>query len=114
MSTFLAIALPPGLLEQARAGERSAQEALYRSAAAPVYTLLRRLVLRPAVAIDALQSRIQLLDVELSSADGNGGNGTQTRQLWGERVQLLNSLVGMRYAEAVRVDVQAATHEGAI
>ena len=51
MSTFLAIALPPGLLDQARAGER---------------------------------------------------------------VQLLNSLVGMRYAEAVRVDVQAATHEGAI
>ena len=55
MSTFLAIALPPGLLEQARAGERGAQEALYRLAAAPVYTLLRRLVLRPAVAEELLQ-----------------------------------------------------------
>lgn len=55
MSTFLAIELPPGLLDRARAGERDAQEALYRAAAAPVYTLLRRLVLRPAVAEELLQ-----------------------------------------------------------
>ena len=54
MSTFLAISLPPGLLERARAGERAAQEALYRAAATPVYTLLRRLVLRPAVAEELL------------------------------------------------------------
>jgi RNA polymerase sigma-70 factor (ECF subfamily) len=55
MSTFLAILLPPGLLERARDGERDAQEAVYRLAAGPVYTLLRRLVLRPAVAEELLQ-----------------------------------------------------------
>lgn len=55
MSTFLQISLAPGLLERARAGESAAQEALYRATATPVYTLLRRLVARPAVAEELLQ-----------------------------------------------------------
>lgn len=55
MSTFLQVQLPPGAFEQACSGERAAQEALYRVLATPVYTLLRRLVGRPAIAEELLQ-----------------------------------------------------------
>lgn len=102
-------------------GDAAADVALLVDRSQRLEAVLQELPPRPAVeraatsaAIDALQSRIQLLDMELSSADGADVTITQARQLWGERVQLLNSLLGMRYAEAVRVDVQAATHEGAI
>jgi hypothetical protein len=66
---------------------------------------------RPAVeraatsaAIDELQARIQLLDVQLSGAQLSGGEGSepdrgQAQQLWAARVQLLDSLVSLRYAE---------------
>ena len=55
MSTFLHIQLPPGAFDQALAGQRGGQEALYRALATPVYTLLRRLVARPAIAEELLQ-----------------------------------------------------------
>jgi len=61
---------------------------------------------RPAVeqaatsaAIDELQTRIQLLDAQLSNAQETGLDVTKTRQLWTARVQLLNSLLSVRYAE---------------
>jgi hypothetical protein len=57
---------------------------------------------RPAVeraatsaAIDELQARIQVLDVQLSGEPDRG----QAQQLWATRVQLLDSLVSLRYAE---------------
>lgn len=78
--------------------------------------LLAQLPQRPAVeqagttmAIGELQARIQLLDAQLSlPADGRG----EVRRLWDERVELMNSLVGVRFAEATRGDRWANTNSG--
>jgi hypothetical protein len=53
-----------------------------------------------SAAIDELQTRIQLLDQQLSAAANDDGHRTQ--RLWSARVQLMNSLVYVRYAEAAR------------
>jgi RNA polymerase sigma-70 factor (ECF subfamily) len=55
MSTFLNISVPTQLLADARRGEATAQEGLYRLLARPTYTLLRRLVVRPAIADELMQ-----------------------------------------------------------
>ena len=62
--------------------------------------------------IDALQARIQLLDSALSAADAGPSARPDAQRMWSQRVQLMNSLVGMRYAEAVRVGYQTTSHEG--
>lgn len=84
-------------------------------------SVLQELPKRPAVeraatsaAIDVLQTRIQWLDTQLSSVPDQQSDRQQTQQLWSERVRLLTSLVGVRYAEAVRVDHQTTVNDGAI
>jgi hypothetical protein len=71
--------------------------------------LLQHLPPRPAVeraatsaAIDELQSRIQMLDVQLSASDARDGDRERVRRLWDTRVQLLHSLIDVRYAETLR------------
>jgi hypothetical protein len=68
--------------------------------------LLRRLP-RPsleqastAATIDELQTDIQALDVQLSYAGQSGLNAGEAQSLWQRRVQLLDSLFDVRYAEA--------------
>jgi hypothetical protein len=53
-----------------------------------------------SAAIDELQTRIQMLDQQLSAAANDDRHRTQ--RLWSARVQLMNSLVYVRYAEAAR------------
>lgn len=72
-------------------------------------SMLQGMPSRPAVerattsaAIEALQSRIQALDVQLAATDNSGANGDQARRLWSDRVQLMSSLLDVRYAEAAR------------
>src|SRR5882672_9288373 len=55
MSTFLDVQVPAEWLRRARAGEAAAQRSIYSALARPVYALLRRLVLRPAVAEELAQ-----------------------------------------------------------
>lgn len=83
--------------------------------------ILRTLPPRPTVeraatsaTIDDLQTRIQLLDRQLSSVARDDRN--QTQRLWSVRVQLMNSLVYVRYAEAARNGDQSdnTTTTGAI
>jgi hypothetical protein len=69
--------------------------------------VLQRLPPRPAVeraatsaTIDDLQTRIQMLDQRLSASAKDDLD--QTRRLWSARVELMNSLVYVRYAEAAR------------
>lgn len=69
--------------------------------------LLRKLPERPrvervstAAAIDTLQHRIQWLDFQLSTAPEEDLNKEQSRELWRERVELMDSLVKVRYAQA--------------
>lgn len=55
MSRITDVRLPEELVAAARAGDEGAIEAIYRATAAPLYTLLRRLVRRPAIAEELLQ-----------------------------------------------------------
>jgi hypothetical protein len=66
--------------------------------------LLQQLPERPrvervstAATIDTIEERIQWLDFQLS--DAGGLNEAQMRRLWRERVELMDSLVKVRYAE---------------
>jgi len=52
-----------------------------------------------AAMIDTIEGRIQWLDFQLSDAPDSGLNEEQTRRLWRERVELMDSLVKVRYAE---------------
>jgi hypothetical protein len=71
--------------------------------------VLQRLPRRPTVeraatsaSIDELQARIQVLDLQISSVVKNDPDRDRAQRLWNTRVTLLNSLVSVRYAEAVR------------
>jgi RNA polymerase sigma-70 factor (ECF subfamily) len=55
MPRFFDITLDDCVLERARAGDRAAHEQLYAAFAGAVYTLIRRLVVRPAVAEELAQ-----------------------------------------------------------
>jgi hypothetical protein len=65
--------------------------------------------------IDELQNRIQLVDHQLSTASAEQP-GTDARRLWSARVELMNSLVHVRYAEAAgNADLsEPSTNLGAI
>lgn len=69
--------------------------------------MLRYLPQRPSVervamagTIDTLEQRIQWLDAQLSYAPDTGLNEAQAYRLWRERVDLMDSLVKVRYAES--------------
>ena len=55
MSRISEIDLPAALVARARAGESAALEAVYTATSGAIYTLLRRLVRRPAIAEELLQ-----------------------------------------------------------
>ena len=55
MSSLQAPEIPPDVLARARTGDIQAQEIIYRHLCKPVYTLIRRLVVRPAIAEELLQ-----------------------------------------------------------
>jgi hypothetical protein len=69
--------------------------------------LLQKLPERPriervstAATIETIEQRIQWLDFQLSNAPEADLSDEQSRQLWRERVELMDSLVKVRYAEA--------------
>jgi RNA polymerase sigma-70 factor (ECF subfamily) len=51
MSQFMGIEVSPEVLSAARGGDSRAQEAIYRCYQRPVYSLIRRLIARPAIAV---------------------------------------------------------------
>jgi hypothetical protein len=55
-----------------------------------------------AATIDTLEERVQWLDVQLSQTPDARLSDAQARRLWRERVDLMDSLVKVRYAEAGR------------
>jgi RNA polymerase sigma factor (sigma-70 family) len=55
MPSLQAVEIPADVLARARAGNGLAQESIYRELSKPVYTLIRRLVIRPAIAEELLQ-----------------------------------------------------------
>lgn len=90
---------PTDVVEHARVPELMAQSQHLED-------LLQRLPERPrvervstAAMIDTIEDRIQWLDFQLSDAPDSGLNEEQTQRLWRERVELMDSLVKVRYAE---------------
>ena len=88
-------------------GDQALQSLVHRSQ--QLEDLLQRLPPRPSVeraatsaAIDDLQTRIQVLDLQLDALPKSTDEPQQAAELWSRRVQLLHSLIDVRYAEAVR------------
>ena len=52
-----------------------------------------------AATIDSIEQRVQWLDRQLVVRPDAGLNEAQAYQLWRERVELMDSLVKVRYAE---------------
>ncbi len=55
MTRIAGILIPPEIVAAAQTGDAAAIEAVYQATAGPLYTLLRRLVRRPAIAEELLQ-----------------------------------------------------------
>ncbi len=72
MSTFLDIQVPPEWVRLARTGDPGAQQRIYAALARPVYTLLRRLVVRPAVCEELVQEVFLEVLRKLGSFHGTG------------------------------------------
>jgi RNA polymerase sigma factor (sigma-70 family) len=73
MSQFHGIDLDPETIRAAAAGERRAHETIYRHYQRPVYTLVRRLIPRPAVADELFQ---EVFVEILRSIAGFSGEGS--------------------------------------
>ncbi|HEX9207924.1 MAG TPA: hypothetical protein VF851_06790 [Steroidobacteraceae bacterium] len=56
-----------------------------------------------AVPIDTIEAQVQWVDHQLSTDDGLEASAAE--RLWRERVDLMNSLVRLRYVEAQRIDM---------
>jgi DNA-directed RNA polymerase specialized sigma24 family protein len=68
MPSLQSIEISAEILNRARTGDIDAHEYIYRALSKPVYTLIRRLVIRPAVAEELLQdafARLKKLKHEL-------------------------------------------------
>ena len=70
--------------------------------------LLQKLPPRPEVqrvsmagTVDRIEQRVQWLDVQLSSVPAGAADDSVSHRLWRERVDLMDSLVAMRYAESM-------------
>jgi hypothetical protein len=53
-----------------------------------------------AATVDSIEERIQVLDWQLAYGSDAGLDQRQARRLWSERVELMDSLVKVRYAES--------------
>jgi hypothetical protein len=53
-----------------------------------------------AATVDSIEERIQVLDWQLAYGSDAGLDRRQARRLWSERVELMDSLVKVRYAES--------------
>lgn len=73
MSQFHGIDLNPETIRAAAGGDRHAHEAIYRNYQRPVYTLIRRLIARPAVADELFQ---EVFVEILRSIKGYTGEGS--------------------------------------
>lgn len=56
-----------------------------------------------SIPIDTLEARVQWIDHQLSVADAEGAPADDAERLWRERVEIMSSLVRLRYVEAQRV-----------
>jgi RNA polymerase sigma factor (sigma-70 family) len=72
MASLQSTEIAPAILERARAGDVLAHEHIYKELAKPVYTLIRRLVVRPAIAEELLQDAFVEIFCSMRSYRGSG------------------------------------------
>ena len=84
--------------------------AALRARSQALEVLLAAMPSRPAVQradtslpIETLEAQVQWLDHQLSVAGATGKPAPDAEQLWRDRVEVMNSLVQLRYVEAQRV-----------
>jgi hypothetical protein len=85
-------------LDQLRDRSRVLEEVL---AALPARPAVERA--GTAVPIDALQAQVQWVDHQLSVSGAAQAGPEVTERLWRERVEIMNTLVQLRYVEAQRI-----------
>ena len=90
---------PVDVVETARVPELVAQSQQLEDLLQPLPERPRIERVSTAATIDTIEQRIQWLDFQLSDAPDSGLNERQTQRLWRERVELMDSLVKVRYAE---------------
>jgi RNA polymerase sigma factor (sigma-70 family) len=81
MSAFAGIELTAEVLSAACAGDIRAQETIYRSYQRPVYSLIRRLISRPAIADELFQETFIEVLRSLRSYSGDGAFGGWVRAI---------------------------------
>ena len=81
MSQFLGIEVTAEVLSAARGGDSRAQEAIYRCYQRPVYSLIRRLIARPAIADELFQDTFIEILRSLHSYSGDGAFGGWVRAI---------------------------------
>jgi hypothetical protein len=88
----------PPTIEELRDRSRLLEEVLAQLPARPAVERAGT-----AVPIDALQAQVQWLDHQLSASGASHAGPEVTERLWRERVEIMNTLVQLRYVEAQRV-----------
>src|SRR5690606_18128814 len=81
MSQFNALEVSPELISAASAGDVRAHEAIFRACQQPLYTLIRRLIPRPAVADDIFQDTCVELLRSIGTYTGSGSFGGWVRSI---------------------------------
>lgn len=81
MSHFTGIEVTAEVLGAACAGDAHAQETIYRSCQRPVYSLIRRLIARPAIADELFQETLIEILRSLRSYSGEGAFGGWVRAI---------------------------------
>jgi RNA polymerase sigma factor (sigma-70 family) len=106
--------IPADILERARGGDPVAHEHIYRVLSKPVYTLIRRLVIRPAIAEELLQDSFVEIFCSLS-----GYRGTGAFLGWVRSIAVNKSLMYLRSPwhrglAWIGIDTVAQFHEDAV
>jgi hypothetical protein len=81
----------PALVEQSARLDRALRRLSYQRPMMSVET---------ATTITGLEDRIALIDEQITYGNARGFQQPQRTALWGERVELMNALVHVRYAQA--------------
>ena len=81
MSHFLGIEITAEIVRAAANGDARAHEAIYRSCQKPVYTLIRRLIARPAIAEELFQETFVEILRSIRSYSGEGAFGGWIRSI---------------------------------
>jgi len=106
MSQFQGIDVPLEVIRAARSGDARAHEAIYRTCQRPVYSLIRRIVIRPAIADELLQETFVEILRNIDNFTGEGAFGG-----WVRTIAVNKCLMHLRSSWHRRVDSLDAEDE---